>query len=226
MIRKARTASKASVIFLTILIAAAMGAPIADAAPSNLTVSVEPTELDLRPGDDFEVRLMIDGVEDLSAFEATIGYDPSVIELTDAAKGDFLASTGRMTFAVGPQIDAEEGTIALGALSVGQEAGPNGSGVLATVSGTALTEGSSALQLQKVQVFNTATEALSVVSGDGEVTVNGGDAAASQSPDASARTAPWVWIAAGALLVVLAAAAVAFALLRRKPQGGSQIDAS
>ena len=221
MIRKAK---RANVIFLAILISAALSVSTAEAAPSDPTVRVEPARLDVGAGEPFEVQVMIDDVEDLGGYELRIAYDPSVIELTDAAQGDFLGSTGRMAVPVGPQIDEEEGTAALGALSLGQEAGVNGSGLLVTLSGTALKDGSSPLRLEKVEVFNTAPEALSVTAEDGEVRVGGSNPPPSQPPDAPARTTPWAWILAGTLLVGVAAA-LAFALLRRKPQGGSAIDA-
>jgi hypothetical protein len=208
---------QAKIIFLTILLAVAIGVPNAAAAPSDPTVRVEPARLDVRPGEDFEVQVMIDDVEDLGGFELNIAYDPSVIELKDAAVGDFLGSTGAMVVPLGPQVSEEEGTLAFGAAGFSEGAGPAGSGVLVTISGAALREGgSSALRLEKVSLLTAASEALSAQTEDGEIVVQG--------PAAPSGTTPWTWIRAGGLLVVVAAAVVAFAVLRGRPQEESEID--
>lgn len=219
MMRKDR---RRHIILVTLLGVATMALPTANAAPPEPTVWVEPAQVDVRPDESFEVQVMIDDVEDLAGFEITIAYDPSVIELTEAARGDFLGSTGRMTVPVGPQIDEEQGTVALGALSLGQGAGPNGSGILATINGKALKDGNTALRVEKLELFNTAPELLSVTAQDGEVRVGGSNPEPSQPLDAPARTTPWAWIVGGGLLALVGAAAGAFALRRRKPQAGPE----
>jgi hypothetical protein len=111
-----------------------------------------------------------------------------------------------------------------GALGVGDQTGPSGSGVLATITGKALEEGSSALRLEDVQVFSTAPEAVAVAVEDGEIIVSEAGAPPSEPPDTSARPTPWGWIVAVALLVVVAAAAVALIARRRQRGRGSAID--
>lgn len=214
-----REGKRAKVIFLTILIAAAIGIPTVGAAPPDPTVRVEPSTLQVRPGEDFEVQVVIDDVEDLGGFELTIAYNPSVIDLQDASTGDFLGSTGRMAVPVGPDIDQEEGTMALGALAIGDSAGPTGTGLLATLTGRALQEGTSPIELQKFGVFNTAAERLSAQAQGGEVMVGAATAGPAQSPADPPRTTPRAWIVAGALLVVIAAPIVAFAVLRGRKRG-------
>jgi len=206
---------RGTILLVMVLVAAAVGVPTVGATPEAPTVRFEPAELEVLPGETFEVRVMIDDVEDLSAFEVRMAYDPAVIELEDTERGEFLGSTGRVALSLGPDISVDEGTVAFGALAMGEEAGPDGSGLLATISGRALQEGSSPLKLQQVDVFNTRLELVSVRMEDGQITVSAGDAGTPASPGAFAGLGLWGWIAVGALVVVLVAAGVVFAIRRR-----------
>jgi hypothetical protein len=82
------------------------------------------------------------------------------------------------------------------------------------------------LRLEEVEVFSTAPERLSVQTEDGQIVVSERTTAGpSGSPDAPSGIRGWAWILGAALLVVVAAAGVAFAVLRRKRQAASEIDA-
>lgn len=210
-------------VLLTLLISAAMTAATGvAAAPPEPTVRIEPAQLQVAPGEEFELQLMIDGVEDLAGFEFNMGYDPAVIEVTDAGLGDFLEGTERLVIPVDPQISEEEGSVAFGALSVGQEAGVNGSGLLARITCRSLAEGRSDLILQKAEVFNSTPELLSIQREGGEVTVSGSSGEAAQSSVPSSGTTPWGWIG-GTAAVVAVAAAAAFTLLRKRRRNGREV---
>ncbi len=85
--------------------------------------------------------------------------------------GDFLGSTGRNTSPVGPDIDNGTGTVDFGAFSYGEQAGADGSDVLATVSFSPQAVGESNLLLQNVQVLNTVPEKIPIETRDGHVAV-------------------------------------------------------
>jgi len=63
------------------------------------------------------------------------------------------------------------GTVTFGAASFGEPPGPNGSGVLATISFSPQTQGISDLHLQGVQVTDTTPDSIAVDLQDGQVTV-------------------------------------------------------
>jgi len=84
---------------------------------------------------------------------------------------DFLESTGRGAITVGPDINNETGTLTFGAGSYGTPPGPDGSGVLATISFSPQAEGESNLHLQAVQVTDIVPNPISVDLQDGQVTV-------------------------------------------------------
>jgi hypothetical protein len=113
----------------------------------------------------------IANVTDVGSFQFTLAFSPNIVHAEGAELGDFLGSTGRGTLPVGPNIDNVVGTITFGAASFGEQAGPDGSGVLATISFSPQAEGTSNLHLQNVQVTDTYTETIAVNLQDGSVTV-------------------------------------------------------
>jgi hypothetical protein len=119
----------------------------------------------------FTADVAIADVTDLGSFQFTLVFSPTVMHVDGVALGDFLGSTGRNTSPVGPQIDNETGTLTFGGFSFGEPPGPNGSGLLATITFSPQAEGESALHLQSVQVTNTVPEEIAVGQQDGQVTV-------------------------------------------------------
>jgi predicted secreted protein/cell division septation protein DedD len=123
-------------------------------------------------GGNFTTDVTIANVTDLGSFEFTLAFSPAIVHAEEAELGDFLGSTGRSTVPMDPvDINNEAGTITFGAASYGAQAGPDGSGVLATISFSPQAEGSSDLHLQDVQVTDTVPDPISVDLQDGQVTV-------------------------------------------------------
>lgn len=82
------------------------------------------------------LEVWIAGVTNLGAFEFDLGYDPAALEIAapaDVVLGTFLSSTGNIAIPVGPSIDNASGSVAFGAASLGGNSGPDGNGLLATV---------------------------------------------------------------------------------------------
>lgn len=97
----------------------------------------------------FTVALVVADAQGLASYETTLSYDPTVVQLMIVEMSDWLASTGRQIFPLGPVIDPEAGTVQLGSFSLGTELGPSGTGELATLTFRPLSEGKSTLALSQ-----------------------------------------------------------------------------
>lgn len=137
--------------------------PVIELSPAAATVGLDQTRA---------VVVTIQDASNLGGFEFCLNFDPSKVQVTGVSLGDFLGSTGRNTGTLGPDIDNIDGVLYFGGFSYGTAGGPDGDGVLATItfSGSAL--GNSALDLGEVQV----TDKIAVVQpasavNDGQITV-------------------------------------------------------
>jgi hypothetical protein len=134
------------------------------------TVKVEPPEKDVWQGSTFTFDVVVEDAVDLGGFEFELTYNSTCVEAIDATLGPFLGSTGRSVGEVGPTFGT--GSVTYGGYSWGNNAGPNGGGVLATVTFQAgMNQCDSALHLQNVSVTDTAGNAQDVTTGDGVVHV-------------------------------------------------------
>jgi general secretion pathway protein D len=136
-------------------------------------VAVEPLSSTVEPGETFSVSVVITDVEDLGAFQFEMGYDPSVVQVDDAALGPFLGSTGRNVSQLGPTIDNEAGKLTFGAFSFGTQSGPSGYGLLSAIDMTAGALGATPLDLDTVQVLYPSGASQAVTVEDGMVSIAG-----------------------------------------------------
>ena len=165
---------------------------------SPVKISIKPQLQKLTISETAMIEVKIENVSDVGAFEFTLRYDNSVVQVkkvegsdipqigeSDVILGDFLSSTGRMIVVAGSNVDNEHGALSYGAYSYGEDDGPNGEGILVQIPLTAVGEGHTALELTAVQVTDTDGNLIPVsivngsvdtgpdygdVSGDGEVT--------------------------------------------------------
>lgn len=172
---------------LAILLTWAAAAAVVVAQPQAV-VRLEPSSIRADPGESIEVRVVIDDVRNLGAFQFDLACDPNVLKLSSISIGDFPASTGRNVNPLGPKIDATTGHALFGAFSFGDSPGPDGSGVLAVVTLTALAPGQCELALNDVQVVDTSGARLPVTAEGGMVVVSGGQA--TQPNEVASPTAP------------------------------------
>jgi len=93
-------------------------------------------------GGEFEVRIEIEGAQNLGAYEWWIRYDRNVVELTQPPEsaisdGGFLGSTGRTVSCLPPILPPsqglEPGNVRFGCNSAGAAPGVNGNGLLSTI---------------------------------------------------------------------------------------------
>jgi hypothetical protein len=146
--------------------------PHSPAAPDAAAVmKIDPAIKVVGPGEAFSVTIMIENALDLGAFEFELTYDPTVVQTTTVELGPFLGSTGRSITELGPAHGS--GSVTYGAFSLPPpDDGPNGDGVLATLTFQATSVGTSALHLQNVEATDTDGVSLSPSVEDGEVIVD------------------------------------------------------
>jgi hypothetical protein len=95
---------------------------------------LDPTtlKLDGTPGAEFTVDVVIEGVTGLGAFEFTVLYDPSFVNLEDIEVGPFLTSTGRTVACIETTTGPTQAQIACNTPGTGAP-GSSGSGVVASL---------------------------------------------------------------------------------------------
>ena len=135
-------------------------------------MSLQPQSRTVLAGQLFTVTVAISNVSDLGAFDFNIGYSPSVVTVVTATLTGFPASTGRQVYETGPDIDAVQGTLALGAYSLeSTPLGPSGDGALAVITLRAQASGPTGLMLLTANVSDHAANPVTAVLQSGNVTV-------------------------------------------------------
>jgi len=145
---------------LSLLGAAIISASVAGAAlaqTDQARMFVEPPAEQVKKGaSDFQVNIVADNVSNLAAFQFSLSYDSSILKYVSVEGGSFLGSTGREPQCLEPKLDTGNpevlnfNCVTLGPPpSVqGGKAGASGSGVLATVTFSAVGGGTTALDLK------------------------------------------------------------------------------
>jgi len=121
------------------------------------SVRVDPAQIAFTSiGQKDTVEVWVDNVTNLGAFEFNVVYDPAVVQAQSVELGEFLGSTGRMTFSPPGSIDNAQGRLIFGAVTFGgpSQAGPTGSGILARIIFIAQTPGTSVMRLEKVKLVD------------------------------------------------------------------------
>jgi hypothetical protein len=147
--------------------------PLATATPTPITGTlsfVDPASQTVPLGSDFTVDVSIQEVTNLGSYEWLLTYDPDLLAFVSVADGPFLGSTGRTVFCPGEILDV--GSIRWGCASSGTTPpGPDGAGVLSTITFSPLAEGTSALDLVWVQLSDPLGDNVPTAVLDGSVTV-------------------------------------------------------
>jgi hypothetical protein len=111
-------------------------------------------------------------VMDFGAFQATLEYDPRIIEIDNVVLGDFLDSTGRQTTPLVTEIDNTSGQVSFVAFTSGESAGPDGGGTLAVVNFFSKQAGVSDLILDEVRLVSRLGEPITAEVGSGMINVS------------------------------------------------------
>jgi hypothetical protein len=150
--------------------------PIASLAAAQqfpVTVSIDPAQVSVAAGDQFEVAVVIAGMADLGGFQLLLQYDPALIQIDEVSLGEFLGSTGRDVVPLGPNVDSTAGRVDVGAFSSGTTAGASGTGVLVKLACTAMQAGQGTLGLANIVLSDTKAATISATTADGKVTLTG-----------------------------------------------------
>ena len=158
-----------------------------NATLQNPTVRVDPAQSVVDVGETFTITVMIDEASNLGGFQFDLLYVTTTVTVDSVALGGFLGSTGRTVGLVGPIIDNQAGRVGFGAWTAGSAPGPNGTGVLATVTLTTQGAGISPLDLQGVLVLDTKAEHQTPTVEDGSVVAGG---APTPTPTPTATSTP------------------------------------
>lgn len=161
-------------------------------------------------GAPFPIRVLIDGVENLGAFEFQFAFDAKVLKFVEVKEGPFLGSSGREVMCLPHR--AGEGLVEFKCLTLrATPSGPSGSGVLATVTFEPLAEGTSGLKLRRITITDPPATRLPITVKDTLVVVG--------PPLGSSAGINWkLWgpVVAAAGLLALAAAGTSLWKYRRR----------
>lgn len=173
---------------------------------STVTVAVVPADIAEAAGDQFEISVEVTGVNDLGAFELSLRYDNALVQVDEASLGEFIGSTERTVVPLGPNINAAEGRLVIGAITAGTTAGAEGQGVLATLSCTALRAGTGTLQLEAVRLSDTQGQPIAATAADGSIRFTGSIVVPTATPAPVTPTATLIPLPPTATLIPIATA--------------------
>jgi general secretion pathway protein D len=126
----------------------------APAAPSgNARVVFSPAQVDARVASQLSVSVLIDNASDVASAPLTIQFDPKMLRLNDAVRGDFLASDGQQPVFT-KNIMNDTGTAVLQLNRQPGTPGVGGNGVLVTLNFTTLARGLTVVNLPNLAVRN------------------------------------------------------------------------
>ena len=107
-----------------------------------------PADRRIAPGAVFTQTVQLQDATNLGAFQATLNYNPTVVQVEAVAIGPFLGSTGRTSVPVGPTIDNIAGQVTFGAFTFGSQPGAAGAGELAHIQFRAQADGQTTLTFE------------------------------------------------------------------------------
>jgi hypothetical protein len=152
----------AAILSLAALHAAAQGTTV------RIDVPLTPVARDAGP---FVASVVVQDVTDLGAFQFDLTYDPTVLTPLDYKEGPFLGSSGRQVNCLPPT--PNEGLLRWVCVTLGSAPeGPNGSGVLATVTFAPVAKGSSPVRLEGLILADPRGQRMPAQAQDASVTVS------------------------------------------------------
>jgi hypothetical protein len=140
--------------------------------PGGTLVLVDPSSQEVPVGADLTVDISIERVVNLGSYEWLLTFDPAIVEFVSVSNADFLESSGRTLGICSTILDT--GSVRFGCATTGPTPpGPNGAGVLSTLTFSALATGTSPLHLdpERVQLSDPLAENIPTALQDGAVTV-------------------------------------------------------
>ncbi len=145
--------------------------PLTPATNGNPAVWINPGHINNEEGVAGNIAVDVSNVADFGAFQATLKFNPKIIQVDNVAMGNFLDSTGRETNPLVTEIDNTSGEISFITFTSGDTAGPNGGGTLAVVEFTSKQKGVSKLELNDVRLVARLGKIIKTQVGNGQINV-------------------------------------------------------
>ena len=114
---------------------------------------LEPANLTIIPGKDFDVELKAASITDLKGYSATLSYNPAFLSLKEVTEGSFFSSKGKTFFY--KKIEDTKGTVLIDCAILCPDLSVSGEGTLATLSFTSLKAGSTSLTFKLTKTRDT-----------------------------------------------------------------------
>lgn len=145
-----------------LILLAALIAPAA-LAQEAAVVTLQPVAFVPLEGETFTTDVTIENAKDLLGFQFDVNFDPAAFAVDSIELGPFLASTGRSTQPLGPDLRAAgEGRVVYGGFTLGtpEQPGAEGAGVLATITWRVVQPADFTATLSRVQLAGPGGQAL------------------------------------------------------------------
>jgi general secretion pathway protein D len=143
--------------------------PAASKQVGNAVVRFLPPQVETNPQGGITISLIIENATDVASAPLQVSFDPKVLRLNDAGRGDFFSSDGQVPLFT-KNIQNDAGAAAMNLNRLPNTAGVSGSGVLTTLSFQALAKGSTTVTVPGLTVRNSQGQV--VFSGSPQMTVN------------------------------------------------------
>jgi len=114
---------------------------------------LEPANLTIIPGQDFNIELKTASINNLKGYSITLTYDPALLSLKEVTEGPFLSAKGETFFY--KKVDETKGTILIDCALLGSDLSISGEGTLAALSFTSLKAGSTNLTFKLTKTRDT-----------------------------------------------------------------------
>jgi len=114
--------------------------PTCEGASGRVVACIRPSGQTAFNGSDFSVDIVVNNVTNLGAFQASLQFDPVIASYVSTQFGPFLGSSGRGVSCNAPNVSGNTVQLVCGTLG-SHPPGPDGNGVLATVTFSAVREG-------------------------------------------------------------------------------------
>jgi hypothetical protein len=141
-------------------------------AQAQSALSINPSSTSLDAGQSATLTVRITDVTDLFAYDITLHYDPSVVEITSIENGSFLTDG----FTAAQILDKAAGTAQIAFTSIPPFSAQSGSGELASFKVKAKSNGSARISIENIQLLKKDASAIEATSSIGTVTVIGSTA--------------------------------------------------
>jgi len=125
---------------------------------------IEPDNINIAPGNDFNLELKVNSIANLKAYSVSLSYDSTFLSLQGVTEGSFLSTNGTTFFY--KTIDNDKGETLIDCSVLSSELGASGEGALATLSLKSLKSGSTNLTFKLVKMRDINNEEITATKRD------------------------------------------------------------